>query len=49
MQVGRFPELALKYQPVGKSQLEIERPVPGAELRNTGLINLVKSSGEEEM
>jgi hypothetical protein len=49
MQVGRFSELSLKYQPVGKSQIEIERPVLGGELRNTGLINLINSSGEEEM
>jgi hypothetical protein len=40
----RFPKLSLKYQPVGKQsrgrpKKEMERPVLGRELRNTGLVN----------
>jgi hypothetical protein len=47
MQDGRFPKLALKYQPVGKRTIEV---VPKNRwkdhfLEETGSINLVNSSG----
>jgi hypothetical protein len=49
MQDGRLPKLDLKYQPV-ENDVEVvskryERPVLGRQSRNSGLINLVNSSG----
>jgi hypothetical protein len=49
MQDGRLKKLALKYQPVRKQSRgrpkEMERPVLGKQLRNTGVINLDNISG----